>query len=74
MKHPTMVWNSATKEWFCTTCGRTSDHVGEEAARLELVQYRCEIPYVGASENGPGEDTVRLIRKPFKMVQKNGTS
>jgi hypothetical protein len=68
MRHPTTIWNSATKQWFCTTCGKTSDHIAEEAANVELLQYKCQIPYVGASENAPGEETVRLIRKPFKMV------
>jgi hypothetical protein len=42
-----------------------------EDAQVELTLYRCQVPYVGASENAPGEETVRLIRKPFKMELKH---
>jgi hypothetical protein len=70
MKHAKIVWNFNIKQWFCTTCGRSSDHVGEQDARAELDQYDCQIPYVETSENAPGEETVGLLRKPFKMVPK----
>jgi hypothetical protein len=70
MKHAKIVWNFNTKEWFCTTCGRTSDHLSEQDARVELDQYDCQVPSVQASENAPGEETVRLMKKPFKMVSK----
>ena len=65
MKHPNILWNPATKEWFCTKCGRTSDHTNVDAAHVELDQYECEI-----SSEGPiaaaGTETTRLIKKRFK--------
>jgi hypothetical protein len=68
MKHARIIWNSAMKQWFCATCGRTSDHARESDAREELDHYECQVPYVQAAENAPGEETVQLIQKPFKMV------
>jgi hypothetical protein len=46
MKHVTILWNPATEEWFCTKCGRTSDHISEQDARVELEQLDCEVPAV----------------------------
>jgi hypothetical protein len=71
MIHGKINWNPATKQWFCTRCGQTSDHVSEQDAHLELDQYECQIPSVEASETFPGEETVQLIKKPFKMVPRN---
>ena len=71
MKHPKVIRNFNIKQWFCTTCGRTSDHVNLDDARLELDQYECQVPYVEAPETAPGEETIRLMKKPFKMVPKN---
>jgi hypothetical protein len=31
-------------------------------------QFDCQLPYVDAPEPIPGEETVRLINKPFRMV------
>jgi hypothetical protein len=70
MKHPKLVWNLNTRQWFCTTCGRTSDDVTEQDARVELDQFDCQLPYVEVLEVLPGEETVRLIKKPFKMEPK----
>jgi hypothetical protein len=70
MKHPKLAWNFNIRQWFCTTCGRTSDHVSEPDARGELDQYDCQLPYVEAPEPLPGEETARLIKKPYKMVPK----
>ena len=44
MKHIHIRWNPATKEWFCTKCGRTSKHIGMEDAHAEIEQYDCEVP------------------------------
>ena len=60
MKHPKLAWNFNIRQWFCTTCGRTSDHVSEPDARGELDQYDCQLPYVEAPEPLPGEETARL--------------
>jgi hypothetical protein len=73
MKHPKLAWNFNIRQWFCTTCGRTSDLVTEQDARAELDQFDCQLPYVDAPEPLPGEETVRLIKKPFKMVPKKGS-
>ena len=71
MPHSKIVWNSNIKQWFCAICGRTSDHVTEQDARVELDHFVCQLPYVETPEAVPGEETVRLIKKPFKMEQKN---
>jgi hypothetical protein len=69
MKHLVIRWNPATQEWFCIKCGRTSDHISEEDARVELDQHDCQLPSQGTSPP-PGTETVRLIRKPYKMTPK----
>jgi hypothetical protein len=70
MKHAKLIWNLNTKEWFCKTCGRTSDQASADDARVQLDQHECQIPYVEAPGLAPGEETVRLIKKPFGMVPK----
>jgi|HubBroStandDraft_6_1064221.scaffolds.fasta_scaffold56358_3 hypothetical protein len=71
MKHSKILWNFNTRQSFCTTCGRASDHANEAEARVELEQFDCQLPYVETADNRPGEETVRLIQKPFKMELKN---
>jgi len=68
MKHSRIIWNSAIKQWFCPTCGRTSDLPSESDARQEVEQHECQVPFVQVPENAPGEETVQLIQTPFKMV------
>jgi hypothetical protein len=46
MKHKRINWNPAIQEWFCVSCGRTSDHASEKDAYSELEQYECHIPSV----------------------------
>jgi len=38
MKHGELRWNPATLEWYCVRCGRTSDHLAIQAAKIELSQ------------------------------------
>jgi hypothetical protein len=45
-KHNNIRWNPATQEWFCVSCGVTSDHDHERDARVELEQYECNMPWV----------------------------
>jgi hypothetical protein len=71
MKHPKNVWNFNTKQKFCTTSGRTSDQVNMDDARADLDQFDCQLPYVETVDSRSGEETVRLIKKPFKMELKN---
>jgi hypothetical protein len=67
MKHLVIRWNPATQEWFCINCGRTSDKISEEDARVELDQHDCQVPSQGTSAP-PGTKTRRLIRKPYKKT------
>jgi hypothetical protein len=68
MKHENLIWNPGTREWFCTQCGRTSDHTSLDDAQRELDQYECQVPSVDAPRAAPGTETTRLIRKPYKMT------
>jgi hypothetical protein len=69
MKHLVIRWNPATQEWFCIKCGRTSDHISEEDARVELDQHDCQVPSQGTS-TPPGTKTLRLIRKDHQNAPK----
>jgi hypothetical protein len=70
MNHAKIVWNFDVRQWFCTKCGRTSDHAVEQDARVGLDQFECRLPYVEIPVAMPGEETVQLIKKPFKMELK----
>jgi hypothetical protein len=70
MGHQQINWNPGNRQWFCTTCGRTFDGASEQEARAELDHFDCQLPYVETPEVMPGEETIRLIRKPFKMELK----
>jgi hypothetical protein len=74
MKHKDLRWNPSTREWFCTSCGRTSTVENEHDARANLDQYECTVPSVEASRSVPGTETKRLIRKPYKMTLKTERS
>ena len=74
MKHEQILWNSGTREWFCAKCGRTSDRSTVHAAQGELDQYECHVPSVEAPSAAPGTETMRLIRKPFKMTPRTERS
>jgi hypothetical protein len=63
MKHLNIRWNPATKEWYCTACGRTSDHANVYDTHKALDQYECQIPSLEAARADPGTETVRLIKK-----------
>jgi hypothetical protein len=60
MKHAKMLWNFNIRQRFCTTCGRTSDHVVELDARIEMDQFDCQLPYVEVPVARPGEETVQV--------------
>jgi hypothetical protein len=53
MSHLKIIWNPAIKQWFCSKCGQTSDHVSEQQARTELDRCECQIPYVEVSARAP---------------------
>jgi hypothetical protein len=68
MKHASVRWNPATREWYCTRCGRISDHTSLQDANQELDQFECELDSFEASSVPPETATQRLIRKPYKMT------
>jgi hypothetical protein len=74
MKHGTLRWNPGTKEWFCTSCGRTSRAADEHDAQVEIEQYDCTVPSVEGPISAPGTETIRLIRKPYKMTLRSERS
>ena len=74
MKHGDLRWNPSIQEWFCTSCGRTTNVEDEDQARASLDQYECTIPSVEVSRAVPGTETKRLIRKPYKMTLKTERS
>jgi hypothetical protein len=45
MEHARICWNPENQEWFCTKCGRTSDHVAQADAMGELAQFECRLPF-----------------------------
>jgi C4-type Zn-finger protein len=65
MKHLVIRWNSATQEYFCQKCGRTSKEVAIQDAREKLERYECEIPSVDTASPARAE-TVGLIKKSSK--------
>jgi hypothetical protein len=68
MRHENIVWNPGTENWFCQKCGRTSDQQTVQEAQLELDQYECNLPASEISGAAPGTETIRLMRKPYKMT------
>ena len=69
-QHLNVVWNPGTREWFCTTCGRTSDHASTQEAQVELDEHECRIPSVEVSTTAPGTKTMRLMKKSYKTAPK----
>ena len=59
MKHSHIYWNPATKEWFCTKCGRSSGLASVHDAHEKLDQYECH---------------TRLTGKPYEMTLKTERS
>jgi hypothetical protein len=56
MKHAVIRWNPATKEHFCTNCGRTSVATNIADAQEQLEQYDCQIPSAETPRAEPGID------------------
>lgn len=67
MKHSDPRWNPSTRQWFCAVCGRASERASVKDAQIELEQFECRVPAVEAPRAEPGTETVRLIKKPYKM-------
>jgi hypothetical protein len=43
-QHLNVARNPGTKEWFCTTCGRTSDHASALEAATIVLQKLLGLP------------------------------
>lgn len=56
MKHPDIIWNAESKEWFCIRCFRTSDHVDRLDAVRELSYFECIV-----SDNDSEESKSRSV-------------
>jgi DNA-directed RNA polymerase subunit RPC12/RpoP len=69
VKHLVIRSNPATREYFCTTCGRTSDAISAADAQERLEQYECKIPSVEVSRAEPGTKTMRLNRKSYRRLE-----
>lgn len=67
MKHEKIIWNPGTENWFCAKCGHTSEQTNIQEAELELDQQECTVPSSDTPGVAPGTETIRLIRKPYKM-------
>ena len=68
MKHAIVRWNPATREHFCTNCGRTSDAINIEEAQQRLEKYDCTVPSIDVAMPEPGTETMRLNRKTKKTT------
>ena len=44
MKHLNIRWNPELQEWFCLSCGQTSDHAILHDAQIEMEQFECDLP------------------------------
>ncbi len=51
--HGEIYWNPALREWFCVRCGRTTDHVSQADARVELEQHDCVLPVANTARALP---------------------
>ena len=52
-KHEQIRWNPTNQEWYCASCGRTSDHLAKGDACSELEQYDCQMPSADAGLGRP---------------------
>lgn len=41
--HRDVRWNPDLEEWFCASCGLTSDHANQEDAIAELAVFECSL-------------------------------
>ena len=41
--HSDIRWNPELHEWFCASCGQTSDDVAEEDAVREMAAFDCSL-------------------------------
>lgn len=73
MKHLSVRWNPATREWYCARCGRTSDYTSVQEANVELDQYDCKLASVEVPSAPPGTATTRLIKETSQNDAENRT-
>jgi hypothetical protein len=75
MNHENLLWNAATKKWFCTRCGRTSDNASVFEAQSALERYECQLPSIKISNAPAGTETTRLMRNPVlpAKIERSGS-
>jgi hypothetical protein len=59
-------WNPDLKEWFCSICGRTSDHTVEADARAELDGFECIVVGIHKREESADERKKTAIMKKIQ--------
>jgi hypothetical protein len=57
-------WNPELQEWFCATCGRTSDYTLEADAQAELNAFDCVLVGIQKKEKSA------LERKKTALMEK----
>jgi hypothetical protein len=62
MNHENLLWNAATREWYCTRCGRTSNNASVFEAQSALELYECRLPSIKVSNAPAGTETTWLMR------------
>jgi hypothetical protein len=75
MNHENLLWNAATREWFCTRCGRTSNNASVFEAQSALERYECQLPSIKISNSPAGTETTRLMRNQVlaPKIQRSGS-
>jgi hypothetical protein len=65
--HTDIRWNPELQEWFCASCGQTSDHTAKEDAIREMKTFDCCIHGRTVAKLGEKE---RLLRAHYLTKQK----
>jgi hypothetical protein len=65
--HQNIRWNPDLQEWFCSACGRTSDHSAQTAAFDEINTFECAVIGTQIHQMTPEERANRANAK--KLIQ-----
>src|ERR1051326_6424053 len=57
--HTDIRWNPELREWFCASCGQTSNHAAKQNAIAELSTFDCCILGTTAKKLDEKERTLR---------------
>ena len=64
--HTDVRWNPDLREWFCASCGQTSDHTRKEDAMEEMAAFDCTLQGTRVAKLGEKE---RLLRAHYLAKQ-----